>query len=29
MMNTVIKQLSYSNIIKDLRIRELAGIVKK
>jgi len=29
MMNTVIKQLSYSNIIKDLRVRELAGIVKK
>jgi len=29
MMNTVIKQLSYSNIIKDLRVRESAGIVKK
>jgi hypothetical protein len=28
-MNTVIKQLSYSNIIKDLRVKELAGIVKK
>jgi len=29
MMNTVIKQLSYSNIIKDLRVKELAEIVKK
>ena len=29
MMNTVIKQLSYGNIIKDLRVEELAGIVKK
>ena len=29
MMNTVIKQLSYSNIIKDLRVEEFAGIVKK
>ena len=29
MMNTVIKQLSYSNIIKDLRVEEFVGIVKK
>lgn len=29
MMNTVIRQLSYSNIIKELRVKELAGIVKK
>jgi len=29
MMNTIIKQLSYSNIIKDLRVKELVGIVKK
>jgi hypothetical protein len=29
MVNTVIKQLSYSNIVKDLRVKELAGIVKK
>ncbi len=29
MMNIVIKQLNYGNIIKDLRVKELAGIVKK
>ena len=29
MMNTVIKQLNYGNIIKDLRVEEFAGIVKK
>ncbi len=29
MMNTIIKQLSYGNIIKDLRVEEFAGIVKK
>ena len=29
MMNTVIKRLSYGNIIKDLRVEEFAGIVKK
>ena len=29
MMNTVIRQLSYGNIIKELRVKELAGIVKK
>ena len=29
MMNTVIKLLSYGNIIKDLRVEEFAGIVKK
>jgi len=29
MVNTVIKQLNYSNILKDLRVKELAGIVKK
>ena len=29
MMNTVIKQLSYGTIIKDLRVEEFAGIVKK
>ena len=29
MMNTVIKQLSYGNMIKDLRVEEFAGIVKK
>ena len=29
MVNTIIKQLSYSNIIKDLRVEEFAGIVKK
>jgi hypothetical protein len=28
-VNTVIKQLNYSNILKDLRVKELAGIVKK
>ena len=29
MVNTVIKQLSYGNMIKDLRVEEFAGIVKK
>ena len=29
MMNTIIKQLSYGNIIKDLRVEEFVGIVKK
>ena len=29
MVNTVIKQLNYSNILKDLRVKELVGIVKK
>jgi len=29
MMNTIIKQLSYGNIIKDLRVEEFTGIVKK
>ena len=29
MMNTVIKQLSYSNIINELRVGEFAGTMRK
>lgn len=29
MMNTVIKQLNYGNIIKDLGVEEFMGAVKK
>ena len=29
MMNTVIKQLNYGNIIKDLGVEEFMGTVKK